>query len=55
MWCPSCATAIAQAELEDREEESSFVYVQFETTDGEKITPILGGITKKDEDKEANS
>ena len=38
MWCPSCGTAIAQAELEDREEESSFVYIQFETTDGEKIS-----------------
>ncbi len=38
MWCPSCATAISQAELEDREEESNFIYIQFETTDGEKIT-----------------
>ncbi|MFA4855138.1 MAG: valine--tRNA ligase [archaeon] len=38
MWCPNCATAISQAELEDREEESSFNYIQFETTDGEKIT-----------------
>ncbi len=37
MWCPSCATAIAQAELQDKEEESSFVYIWFETTDGEKI------------------
>ncbi len=35
--CPSCATAIAQAELQDKEEESSFVYIRFETTDGEKI------------------
>ncbi len=38
MWCPSCATAIAQAELHDREEESSFCYIEFETTDGEKIS-----------------
>lgn len=38
MWCPSCGTAIAQAELEDKEQESSFVYIQFETTDGEKIS-----------------
>jgi valyl-tRNA synthetase len=38
MWCPSCETAIAQAELEDKEEESSFNYIQFETTAGEKIT-----------------
>jgi valyl-tRNA synthetase len=37
MWCPSCATAIAQAELQDKEEKSSFVYIQFETTDGEII------------------
>ncbi|MBN2067595.1 MAG: valine--tRNA ligase [Candidatus Diapherotrites archaeon] len=37
MWCPSCATAIAQAELQDREEESSFCYIDFETTDGGKI------------------
>ena len=38
MWCPSCGTAISQAELEDKEEESSFVYIEFETTDGEKIS-----------------
>ncbi len=38
MWCPSCATAIAQAELEDKEKDSVFVYIQFETTDGEKIS-----------------
>ncbi len=38
MWCPSCGTAISQAELEDREEESTFNYIQFETMGGEKIT-----------------
>jgi len=37
MWCPKCATAIAQAELEDSEEESSFAYIRFETTDGNHI------------------
>jgi len=37
MWCPSCATAISQAELEDMEEESSFVFIRFETTDGKEI------------------
>jgi valyl-tRNA synthetase len=38
MWCPKCGTAISQAELEDKEEDSSFVYIQFKTTDGEKIS-----------------
>ena len=38
MWCPNCGTAIAQAELEDKEEESQFVYIRFETTGGEHIT-----------------
>ena len=38
MWCPSCGTAISQAELEDKEEESSFVYIEFKTKEGEKIS-----------------
>lgn len=37
MWCPSCSTAIAQAELEDREEESSFVYIWFEVEGGDRM------------------
>jgi valyl-tRNA synthetase len=28
MWCPTCSTAIAQAELEDKERESSLVYIK---------------------------
>ncbi|MBL7054589.1 valine--tRNA ligase [Candidatus Woesearchaeota archaeon] len=38
MWCPECQTAIAQVEMEDKEKESQFVYMKFDTTLGEKIT-----------------
>ena len=37
MWCPTCETAIAQAELEDRELESNFNDIYFEIESGEKI------------------
>ncbi len=39
IWCPRCQTAIAQVELEDKEEESSFNYIYFgiENSD-EKLT-----------------
>ena len=37
MWCVNCQTAIAQAELEDRELESSFNDVNFELEDGKKL------------------
>ena len=37
MWCPTCETAIAQAELEDRELESAFNDIYFEIESGEKI------------------
>ncbi len=38
MWCPSCETAVAQAELEDREIESNFNEVVFKTAEGSEIT-----------------
>jgi len=38
MWCVQCQTAIAQAELEDKELDSTFNDVQFELETGEKIT-----------------
>lgn len=38
MWCPACETAIAQAELEDKEEDSQFVYISFNVSGGNKIT-----------------
>ena len=38
MWCPKCETTIAQAELEDKEFDSSFNDVLFELEGGEKIT-----------------
>jgi valyl-tRNA synthetase len=38
MWCPECQTAIAQYELKDKEENSDFVYIKFDTSIGEKIT-----------------
>ncbi|MCM8803365.1 MAG: valine--tRNA ligase [Candidatus Omnitrophica bacterium] len=37
LWCPECQTAIAQAELEDRELESLFVDINFELEKGKKI------------------
>lgn len=38
MWCPTCQTAIAQAELEDEEKEGQLVFIEFEVEDGKKIT-----------------
>ena len=37
-WCPECQTAIAQVEMNDKEKESKFVYMKFDTSIGEKIT-----------------
>ncbi|MDP2973817.1 MAG: class I tRNA ligase family protein [Candidatus Diapherotrites archaeon] len=36
MWCPSCETAVAQAELEDREIESTFNDIVFKTEQGKE-------------------
>jgi len=38
IWCPECQTAIAQAELEDKEFPSSFATIKFES--GGKVLPI---------------
>jgi len=38
MWCPTCETAIAQAELEDKEFPSNFVYIKAEVEGGKQIT-----------------
>src|SRR3989344_8728397 len=38
MWCPECETAIAKVELEDKEKDSEFIYMKFDTSIGEKIT-----------------
>lgn len=38
IWCPSCQTAIAQAELEDAEKESFFNDIKFKLEDGGEIT-----------------
>jgi valyl-tRNA synthetase len=38
MWCPECQTSIAQVEMEDREKQSQFVYIKFQTSLGEPIT-----------------
>lgn len=37
LWCPECQTAIAQAELKDKERESFFVDIKFELENGEKM------------------
>ncbi|MDD5649944.1 MAG: valine--tRNA ligase [Candidatus Nanoarchaeia archaeon] len=38
MWCVSCRTAIAQAELEDKQLSSTFNDITFKLENGEKIT-----------------
>ncbi len=38
IWCPECATAIAQVELEDKELPSHFTDIYFEFDDGKKLT-----------------
>lgn len=38
IWCPECATAIAQVELEDKETSSSFNDIIFQVEGGEKLT-----------------
>lgn len=38
IWCPRCRTALAQVELEDKEQSSNFVYMRFDVEDGNKIT-----------------
>ncbi|HOK35477.1 MAG TPA: valine--tRNA ligase [Candidatus Pacearchaeota archaeon] len=38
LWCPKCQTAIAQADLEDKKEETFFNYIQFQVEDGGKMT-----------------
>ncbi len=38
MWCTSCQTALAQADLEDQETKSKMNYINFKTTDGENLT-----------------
>ncbi len=37
IWCPTCRTAIAQVELEDKDLKSYFNDIYFELEDGEKI------------------
>lgn len=37
IWCVNCQTAIAQAELEDKELPSTFNDIEFQTEDGQKI------------------
>ncbi|WP_456435758.1 isoleucine--tRNA ligase [Thermovibrio ammonificans] len=38
-WCPSCVTALAEAEIEYGEEESPSIFVAFEVTDGKGVVP----------------
>lgn len=38
LWCPACRTAIAQADLEDHEEESKMNFINFSSEKGEKLT-----------------
>ncbi len=36
-WCPFCQTALAQADLEDKEEEGNLYYIQFKTKKGKTL------------------
>ncbi|MFH1257263.1 MAG: valine--tRNA ligase [Candidatus Diapherotrites archaeon] len=38
MWCPKCEVSIAQAELEDLEEDSVFAFIKFDVVGGGEIT-----------------
>jgi len=38
LWCSSCKTAIAQADLEDHEENSKMNYLNFKSIDGKDLT-----------------
>ena len=60
MWCPECQTSIAQVELKDKEKESKFVYIRFETdinkdiviaTTRPELMPACVGIHVHPEDK----
>ena len=60
MWCTTCQTAIAQADLEDTERETSLVYIKAKTETGEEITfattrpellPSCAGISVNPKDK----
>ncbi len=46
MWCVNCQTAIAQAELEDKETDSTFNDVQFELEKPEKGEKIIIATTR---------
>ncbi|MEE9323018.1 MAG: valine--tRNA ligase [Candidatus Aenigmarchaeota archaeon] len=37
LWCPECQTSIAQVEMKDKETESKFVYMKFDTSIGKPI------------------
>lgn len=36
-WCVSCQTALSQADIEDEEKETDFVYIKIQTKDKEKL------------------
>jgi valyl-tRNA synthetase len=38
LWCPFCQTALAQADLEDKEEDSYLNFINFEGEGGQKLT-----------------
>lgn len=37
MWCPTCQTAVSQADLEDKEKETNFVYIKAQTEQNEPV------------------
>ncbi len=38
LWCPHCQTALAQADLEDKEDESKLNYITFKSSEGDDLT-----------------
>ncbi|MBI4148515.1 valine--tRNA ligase [Candidatus Woesearchaeota archaeon] len=43
LWCPECRTAIAQAELQDKEKQTELVHIEVKTEDG---TPLIFATTR---------
>ncbi len=60
MWCTSCQTTLAQADLEDMERQTKFVYINIKTDEGQALTfattrpemyPSCVGISVSPDDK----
>ncbi len=46
LFCPYCSSAIAKAETEEKEEETTLYYIEFEYEDGQKKKPLIIATTR---------